>query len=93
MVPFTNCRRTELIGSFRRNSLEIILGIDGSRRGENMMAFWSKTKFDALDRHEILQIIDERRLIFVRNNEGRINLVDCATVEESPAKGKHQAIA
>jgi len=31
---------------------------------------------------KILQIIEERRLIFVRNNEGRITLVDCATVEQ-----------
>jgi hypothetical protein len=41
--------------------------------------FLEQDEIDALDRQEILQIIKERRLIFVRNNEGR---VDCATVEE-----------
>lgn len=52
---------------------------DGSWRGENMMAFLEQDEIDALDRQQILQIIEERQLIFVRNNEGRITLVDCAT--------------
>jgi len=47
-----------------------------------------RDEIDALDRQEILQIIEERRLIFVRNNEGRITLVDCATVEEFAITGK-----
>jgi hypothetical protein len=44
--------------------------------------FLEQDEIDTLDQQEILQIIKERRLIFVRNNEGRITLVDCATVEE-----------
>jgi hypothetical protein len=47
-----------------------------------MMAFLEQDEIDALDRQQILQIIEERQLIFVRNNEGRITLADCATVEQ-----------
>jgi hypothetical protein len=57
-------------------------------------------EIDALARQEILRTIEERRLIFVRNNEGRINLVNCATAEEfrellglPPPRGKYRAPA
>jgi hypothetical protein len=54
----------------------------GSRHGENAVAFLEQNEIDALDRQQILQIIEERRLFFVRTEEGRIILIDGATLEE-----------